>query len=103
MPDIKGWAVDRKDIVEVLESPARDIACVFYDYMEIGVGKAISRLAVYRGDKAKPELVYDSKRTVFWHLYGLTRQTYPDEPPAKEEAFDIKTALAATWLNFLWG
>lgn len=148
MPDTKGWAVKRKDVVEVLESAERDIACVFYNYMEIGVGKAIARLAVYRGDKAKPELVYDSWWTKFWHLhdstaqfgpesliflhrfkqgwtelriipcvfnlktrklldlklpdhfytfrhikeslYGITRQTYPGQEPAKEETVDIK-------------
>lgn len=160
MPDNKGWVVDRKAVVEILESPTRDIVCFFYDYMEIGVGKAIVRLAIYRGDKAKPELVYDSKRTRFWHLhectaqfgadpliflhrfkqgwknlrvfpcvfnmkthrlldlklsdhfytfrhmegtlYGLTRHTYPEQAPAKEETFDIKPILDSWSALTLW-
>ncbi|MEK6544606.1 MAG: hypothetical protein AABZ44_09255, partial [Elusimicrobiota bacterium] len=69
-----GWAVDRKAVVEILESPTRDAACFFYDYMEIGVGKVIVRLSIYRGDKAKPALVYNSRWTTFWHLHDVTAQ-----------------------------
>jgi len=82
---LKGWAVDLKAVyagrwredrapcLDLFESPDGNTACLLYDIAEIGVGKEIGRLAVFR-NKADPELLYNFAKLKCWYLYNSAAQ-----------------------------